>query len=242
MKSDKATKDITVEEAQAKGIRFHYVRNRDPKLLRTLKDGSVSRGVPIACIASRINRDKRNIEYGISTVHMNRSKRDESILLSARDFGLDQRDFADLANEVATVCKLRGVKVSYDKLNVKSLTIHKNVKPGDSFSYPAGRRIALGRLKECPITIEYDVEPSGSLEILRLIMLDVAADTETSTRVKHEAMGWLEYKANAVSHSNEKKSATSRVGSSLLTAMETTTTTDTSVRRVPRFDGVNFER
>jgi hypothetical protein len=50
-------------------VRFHYIRNRNPDKLHKLKDGSMSRGSPIACVASRVDRTENIIQYGLASVH-----------------------------------------------------------------------------------------------------------------------------------------------------------------------------
>jgi len=53
----------------ATNIRFHYVRDRRSKYIRTLQDGRTSRGIPLACIASQVDRVGKCINIAMATVH-----------------------------------------------------------------------------------------------------------------------------------------------------------------------------
>jgi hypothetical protein len=64
-----STSDSSSEKTTPTNVRFHYIRNRNPDKLHKLKDGSMSRGSPIACVASRVDRTENIIQYGLACVH-----------------------------------------------------------------------------------------------------------------------------------------------------------------------------
>jgi hypothetical protein len=185
MKTIATTKDSTV--------RYHYIRNRDPKLLHPLKGGGMSAGAPIACIASRIDRDAMVIEYAVATVHAKKTT-NENIVIKNSDLKLSRSQFSAFADDLLHLCKDRGVKVFADR---GSVSIAREVPSFDTFSYASGRRIAAGRLSVSHIEIPYDKQPESGLEIMSLIMRSIADDPKTPTKVQREALAWLDYRLAA---------------------------------------------
>lgn len=83
-----------------------------------------------------------------------------------------------------------------------AIKLHKNgrtaeyqvstLNPMDRFDRAVARQLALGRLTENPLTVQ--VKASSTLEnITRAVMLDIAVDTNATSRARKAAKLWLKW-------------------------------------------------
>ncbi len=96
-------------------VRIYYLRDR--RNIRTREDGSCTRGNPIACVVTEVDKGTGTIRYAVSTLHPPFTDKDGAFVTPKFDKTLSKRIATGRLTKRATV--LQGVPGSGHEITLK---------------------------------------------------------------------------------------------------------------------------